>query len=84
MPAKDPNRRKELAAKGGAAVPAEKRSFSLNRELASAAGKKGGKSLKAEKRSFSLSRELAAAAGKKGGLKSQANMRAKREYVKQS
>ena len=32
----------ELAAKGGQSVPAEKRSFSQNRELASEAGRKGG------------------------------------------
>lgn len=37
-----PERRKEIAAKGGAAVPAEKRSFSKNRKLAREAGRKGG------------------------------------------
>lgn len=40
--AMDPERRREIAKRGGAAVPAEKRSFSKNAGLASAAGKKGG------------------------------------------
>ncbi|WP_343699194.1 KGG domain-containing protein [Caulobacter sp.] len=35
-------RRREIAAKGGAAVPAEKRSFSQNRDLAVRAGRSGG------------------------------------------
>lgn len=38
-----PERRAEIARKGGAAVPAEKRSFSQNRKLAREAGRKGGK-----------------------------------------
>ena len=37
-----PERRQQIAAQGGAAVPAHKRSFATNRELAAAAGKKGG------------------------------------------
>lgn len=37
-----PERRKEIAAKGGAGVPAEKRSFSKSKDLASNAGRKGG------------------------------------------
>lgn len=37
-----PERRREIASKGGAAVPPEKRSFSQSRELASSAGKTGG------------------------------------------
>ncbi len=39
-----PERRKEIASKGGKAIPAEKRSYSQNRELASRSGKIGGKS----------------------------------------
>lgn len=35
-------RQREIASKGGRSVPAEKRSFSQDRELASAAGRKGG------------------------------------------
>jgi len=34
-------RRREIARKGGASVPGEKRSFAVNRELASEAGRKG-------------------------------------------
>ena len=37
-------RQREIASKGGRSVPAEKRSFSQDRELASAAGRKGGQS----------------------------------------
>lgn len=39
----DPEKQREIARKGGRAVPQEKRSFSQNRGLASAAGRKGGK-----------------------------------------
>ncbi|MBT9291690.1 stress-induced protein [Hyphomicrobiaceae bacterium 22] len=63
----DPVRQREIARKGGESVPHEKRSFSLNPELAAAAGRKGGQSVPDEKRSFSRSRELAATAGRKGG-----------------
>ena len=38
----DPERRSRIAAKGGAAVPADKRSFAVNRQLAQDAGRKGG------------------------------------------
>ncbi len=37
----DPEKQREIASKGGKAVPAEKRSFSQNSDLA-AAGRKGG------------------------------------------
>ena len=37
-----PERQLEIARKGGAAVPAEKRAFSTNKELAQEAGRKGG------------------------------------------
>ena len=37
-------RQREIASKGGRSVPAEKRSFSQDRELASTAGRKGGQS----------------------------------------
>ncbi|MDO8913991.1 MAG: stress-induced protein [Phenylobacterium sp.] len=37
-----PERRRTIAIKGGASVPAEKRSFSINRDLAKDAGRKGG------------------------------------------
>jgi general stress protein YciG len=37
-----PERRREIARKGGAAVPANKRSFSKDAKLAASAGSKGG------------------------------------------
>ncbi len=40
--AMDEARQREIAKKGGESVPAEKRSFSQNRELAAEAGRKGG------------------------------------------
>lgn len=42
--AMDPERRREIARKGGASVPADKRSFSKSRELAVKAGHLGGSS----------------------------------------
>lgn len=38
----DPDKRREIARKGGASVPADKRSFSRDRELAQIAGAIGG------------------------------------------
>ncbi len=38
----DEDRQRAIASKGGQRVPNEKRSFSRDRELASAAGRKGG------------------------------------------
>lgn len=63
---------REGCSKGGRNVPAEKRSFSTNRELASSAGRKGGSALRPESRSFSTNRELAREAGRKGGAASAA------------
>lgn len=63
-----PERMREIAQMGGRAVPKEKRSYALNRELARESGRKGGKNVQAEKRMFSRNRELAATAGSKGGL----------------
>lgn len=40
--AMNPERRREIARKGGASVPSEKRSFAKNRDLAASAGRKGG------------------------------------------
>jgi general stress protein YciG len=40
--AMDPERRREIARRGGASVPSEKRSFAQNRNLAADAGRKGG------------------------------------------
>ncbi len=61
-----PEKRREIAAKGGKAVPAEKRAFS-NPEIASKAGQKGGRSGEPKNRSFSRDPALASAAGAKGG-----------------
>lgn len=38
----DPDRRREIASKGGRSVPDDRRAYSQNRELAVAAGRKGG------------------------------------------
>ncbi|MHB8530428.1 MAG: stress-induced protein [Caulobacteraceae bacterium] len=40
--AMDPERRRQIASRGGASVPSEKRSFAQNRNLAADAGRKGG------------------------------------------
>lgn len=40
--AMSPEKQREIARKGGASVPDEKRSFSQNRDLAATAGQKGG------------------------------------------
>jgi general stress protein YciG len=37
-----PEKRHAIAVKGGQSVPADKRSFAVNRELAKSAGSKGG------------------------------------------
>ncbi len=41
--AMSPDRRREIARKGGLSVPSEKRSFSQDRELAASAGQRGGR-----------------------------------------
>jgi general stress protein YciG len=40
--AMDPEKRREIAKKGGASVPQEKRAFHKDRKLAASAGSKGG------------------------------------------
>jgi general stress protein YciG/DNA-directed RNA polymerase specialized sigma24 family protein len=62
-----PERRREIARKGGGSVPKEKRSFSRNPDLAAEAGRKGGQNVAPEDRSFSRNHTLAARAGRKGG-----------------
>jgi general stress protein YciG len=62
-----PERRKEIASKGGRSVPKEKRSFSRDKSLARAAGKKGGNNVKPQNRTFFKNRDLASAAGRAGG-----------------
>jgi uncharacterized protein len=63
----DPEQQREIARKGGKSVPAEKRSFSTNSELAAQAGRKGGQSVDPAKRSFSKDPVLASKAGSLGG-----------------
>jgi general stress protein YciG len=63
----EPSKQREIARKGGANVPNEKRSFAQNRKLASEAGRKGGRHVAPQARSFSQNRALAAEAGRKGG-----------------
>ncbi len=59
-----PERRKEIASRGGKAVPPEARAFSVSRELAEKAGRKGGLAVPSQKRAFSVDRSLAKKAGK--------------------
>jgi general stress protein YciG len=63
----DPEKRREIASKGGKSVPPERRSFSQSAELAAKAGRKGGQSVDPAKRSFSRDHTLASQAGAKGG-----------------
>ena len=65
------DKQREIARKGGANVPHEKRSFAQDRGLAAEAGRKGGRAVRPERRSFAQNRALAAAAGRKGGQSSQ-------------
>jgi general stress protein YciG len=50
----DVDKQREIARKGGANVPHEKRSFAQDRDLAVDAGRKGGRAIAAESRSFPL------------------------------
>lgn len=70
-------KQREIARKGGANVPHEKRSFAQDRTLASEAGRKGGRAVAPEQRSFAQNRSLAAEAGRKGGQTSQSRRHAK-------
>lgn len=64
-----PEKRKEIATKGGKSVPKEKRAYSVNKDLAAKSGAKGGKAVRPSKRPFSMDPELASRAGKIGGSK---------------
>jgi uncharacterized protein len=66
--AMSPERCRELASKGGKAVPKEKRSFFISPELASKAGRIGGQAVDPAKRSFAKDNNLARSAAKQGGL----------------
>lgn len=67
--------RLQVARKGGAAVPPEKRSFSTNPKLAAQAGRKGGLAVEQEKRAFVNDRDLAVSAGQKGRAAKVAKMK---------
>jgi general stress protein YciG len=69
LAAMTPERRKEIASKGGKSVPANKRAFSVNKDLAIKAGRKGGAQARPEKRAFSMDPALASRAGKLGAPK---------------
>jgi uncharacterized protein len=73
----DPAKQREIAAKGGRSVPAEKRSFSKDTDLAAKAGRKGGQAVDPAKRSFSRDHVLASKAGSKGGHMSHGGNRIK-------
>lgn len=66
-----PERRRELASRGGKAVPPEKRSFSYDKQLASQCGKLGG--LKSTNRTF-CDPDKAREAGRKGGRASRVKL----------
>lgn len=55
--AMSPEKQREIASKGGRSVPADKRSFAQNRDLAAAAGKVGGSNVPDDHRSFSQDRD---------------------------
>ena len=46
----DPDRRREIARKGGASVPSEKRSFYRDRVLAASAGRVGGETSRSSRK----------------------------------
>ena len=71
----DVNKQREIARKGGANVPHEKRSFAQDRALAADAGRKGGRAVAPAARSFSTNRNLASEAGRKGGRAAQRERR---------
>ena len=77
----DVNKQREIARKGGANVPHEKRSFAQDRDLAVDAGRKGGRAVAAESRSFSTDRDLASQAGRKGGRAAQSERRRRLKEV---
>ncbi len=73
-----PEKRVEIASKGGKSLPPEKRSFSQSSELASTAGQKGGKAVAPANRSFSRNPELASQAGAKGAAASHSTRQRKK------
>ncbi|MBC9207231.1 stress-induced protein [Roseomonas aerophila] len=79
----DDKKQKDIASQGGQSVPAEKRSFSQDHELAAEAGRKGGQAShgggsqggqssggQSSGGNFAQDREKASQAGQKGGQNS--------------
>jgi uncharacterized protein len=77
----DVDKVREIARKGGASVPHEKRSFAQDRALAVDAGRKGGRAVAPEARSFSANPDLASQAGRKGGRATQSERRRRQKKV---
>ena len=77
----DVDKVREIARKGGASVPHEKRSFAQDRALAADAGRKGGRAVAPEARSFSANPDLASQAGRKGGRATQSERRRRQKEV---
>lgn len=63
MAAHSAERRREVAALGGKAVPREKRGFAQNRELAREAGRKGGRTPRSTVKSGLTEQEISQVAG---------------------
>lgn len=75
-----PERRTEIARKGGASVPKEKRSFAANPELAAAAGRVGGK---ISGGNFKHNQERAVECGTRGGIATGAMTRGNPERMRE-
>jgi general stress protein YciG len=74
----DDDKQRDIASKGGQSVPAEKRSFSQDPELASEAGKKGGENSHGNQQHSSESgRSQQTGGGERGGSGNFANDREK-------
>ena len=76
-----PEKRSEIARKGGRSVKPENRSFSRDPALASSAGRKGGVSISPKKRAFAMDKDLASSAGRKGGLSKKAKAKAEEDFA---
>jgi general stress protein YciG len=77
----DSEKRREIARLGGKSVPAEKRSFSTNSDLAAQAGRKGGLAVDPTKRAFFKDHALAVEAGARGGHATQSSRFKARNHV---
>lgn len=73
--AMDAKKQREIASKGGQSVPAEKRSFSQDHQLAASAGRKGGEQSHASRNNATATRATRAAAAKRAAAKKAAAKR---------